>query len=408
MRRLWLTPSRVASLSSLTPLPQRSRRSPTRAVGIVTNEFFDAALGRMGGFGWAARVSAECLNDGPGARYRPVLLAGRGGLGRQRPERHESGILLVRHDDDQRRYRSKLDGARVGLFLTIDYRPNYRPVLETRDLPTLVWVRDPRTPSDNELIATLELPTGGDPPQGIASIDCHSLAAYVDHALTTGARVAFASPAPGLAIPRMRATYGVEPDDMCFLPNPIRPFDTAAPETDRPRVAFLGRLDPIKRPWVVVELARRMPHVEFLLLGQTHFTGPGSWSPTRLPENVFLLGHIDGERKRSLLASSWLLINSSIHESLPISFLEALHVGTPIVSCQDPEGVTSRFGRYVGRFGGNGLDALDAFAIAVERLVDDRELRRRLGDAGREWARANHTPERFVATFTTLADSLGG
>jgi glycosyltransferase involved in cell wall biosynthesis len=103
-----------------------------------------------------------------------------------------------------------------------------------------------------------------------------------------------------------------------------------------------------------------------------------------------------------------MIVNTSIHESLPISFLEALHCATPIVSCQDPEGITSRFGRYVGRVDGSGLDALDAFEDAIESLLDDEDLRLRLGAEGREWARANHTPERFLDAFAEIAATLDG
>src|SRR4029079_16370483 len=103
-----------------------------RAVGIVANEFFDPALGRMGGFGWAARTSAECLAGARLIDRRPVLLAGKGGLGAHRPDRHESGIPLVRYSDDHKLYARRLDRARVELFLTVAYRPNYLPVLAAR------------------------------------------------------------------------------------------------------------------------------------------------------------------------------------------------------------------------------------------------------------------------------------
>jgi glycosyltransferase involved in cell wall biosynthesis len=394
------------TLRSALSRPRFGWGSTTRGVGIVANEFFDQALGRLGGFGWAASASAKSLGGSRALDRHPIFLAGRGGLGSDRPERHESGIPLVRYDDDHARYSRRLARARLGMLLTIDYRPNYLPVLEACALPTIVWIRDPRGPADLDRIATLKMPRGGEVPQGVGAIDCRSLGAYVARAGSLGVRVAFASPAPGLVAPRLRATYGVEPTAVRFLPNPVATVDAVAPEAERPRVAFLGRLDPIKRPWVFVQLARRFPRVEFALLGRPHFSGPGSWLPTRLPENVSVLGHVGGERKRDLLGSAWMVVNTSIHESLPISFLEALHCGTPIVSCQDPEGVTSRFGAYVGRWDGSGLDALDAFSDAIGRLVDDRDARRRLGESGREWARASHTPERFLSAFTSLAGSL--
>jgi len=50
---------------------------------------------------------------------------------------------------------------------------------------------------------------------------------------------------------------------------------------------------------------------------------------------------------------------------------------------------------------------LKVFADAIDHLLDDDDLRLRLGSEGRDWARANHTPERFLETFEELATSLG-
>ncbi len=377
-------------------------------VGIVCNEFFDLKLGRMGGFGWAARRSAECLVERPKLRYRPLLLAGRGGLADDQTARRSNGISLVKYTDDRARYAKTLARAHVSLFLTIDHRPNYIPVLETRpETPVIVWVRDPRTPDDVEKIATLEIPlSGGEPPLGVQSIDCRSLGTFVEEAKAAGSRVVFASPAPCFLAPKASATYGIASAQLAFMPNPLDVVPGRVRKESRPRVVFLGRLDPIKRPWVFVELARRLPHVEFLMLGQSHFTGSGSWQPSRLPANLRLLGHVDGDAKRGLLRSAWMIVNTSIHESLPISFLDALHSATPIVSCQDPERVTSRFGVFVGRWDGSGLEALGALSEAVERLVEDHSLRVRLGREGRAWARSTHTRQQFVSAFVRLADPI--
>jgi glycosyltransferase involved in cell wall biosynthesis len=374
-------------------------------VGIVANEFFDPALGRMGGFGWAARRSAECLRSSTAVGYSPLLVVGKGErLRGDGTSTHASGARLVRYEDRGGRYSRRLGHAGLSLFLTIDFRPNYVPVLTARRAPVVVWVRDPWTPEDRLRIATLEIPSSAAVPQGIGGYDCDSLAPFVAASEST---VVFASPAPGIAASKASDTYGLEIDDVAFLPNPVEPVAAEGHRTDRPSVAFLARLDPVKRPWVFVELARRLPRVDFLMLGQSHFTGPGSWSPpARMPPNVRLLGHVDGPEKTRILSAAWMLVNPSIHDGLPISFLEALHCGTPIVSCHDPEGVTSRFGIDVGRWDGSGMDALDAFASGIERLLDDEDLRLELGAAGRDWARANHTPESFLAAFTTLTRSL--
>jgi glycosyltransferase involved in cell wall biosynthesis len=386
----------------------RLRRLRQPSVGIVSNEFFDLELGRMGGFGWAARTSAECFATRPELGYRPLLLAGRGELAGAKVRR-SNGVPLVRYEDT-RRYALALRAARTSLVLTIDFRPNFLAVLDALpQTPVIVWVRDPRTPEDVEKIATLQLPSGTARPVGIASFDCTSLAPYVQRATSMGTRVIVAAPAPSLAAAKVPTTLGLDVREVPLLANPLDPAPDDVRKSSRPTVVFLGRLDPIKRPWMFVELARRFPSVEFLMLGQPHFSGEGSWEPRDLPDNVRPLGHVDAAEKTRLIASAWILVNTSIHEGLAISFLEALHCGTPLVSCQDPESVTSRFGLYVGRWDGSGLEGIDAFADAIQQLLDDEDLRLRLGHEGRTWVRATHTREHFVRTFgAPAAASAGG
>jgi glycosyltransferase involved in cell wall biosynthesis len=269
-------------------------------------------------------------------------------------------------------------------------------------------VRDPRPASDLSTIATLEIP--GDPaqPQGIVPIEPRSLRPLCTASLVEGRPLAFASPAPAHLRPKAADTYDLPALHLEFLANPLDPVD-AAPESRRPSVVFLGRLDPVKRPWLFVEVARLFPHVDFLMLGQAHFSGAGAgtrWMDGA-PPNLRLLSHVDGAEKASVLSSAWALVNTSIHEGLPVSFLEALHCGLPIVSCQDPEEVATRFGVYVGRFDGSGTDAVPAFADALARLLDDAALRTELGAAGRAWVRASHTRERFVERFLQLVEELG-
>jgi glycosyltransferase involved in cell wall biosynthesis len=384
----------------------RSRRPGQPAVGIVSNEFFDLALGRMGGFGWAARTSAECLGTYGAAGYRPVLLVGRGGIADAKTARRSNGVPLIRYDDSTARYTRTLTRERVSLYLLIDYRPNYLPVLEARDgIPLVVWIRDPKTPDDYERIGTLRVPMSADPPVGVPMIDTRSLGSLVARLVESGIPVSLVSPAPTIAAAKAPAAYGTTAP-VTLLPNPLTVTTGETERAARPRIVFLARLDPIKRPWLFVELARRFPGVDFCMLGQSHFTGPGSWQPSSIPENLQVLGHVDGPAKTRLLGSASMLVNTSIHEALPVSFLEALHCGTPIVACCDPELVVSRFGAYVGEWEGSGLDSLSAFSDAIERLLDERDLTQRLGHEGREWARQTHTREQFLAAFARLAGSM--
>jgi len=379
-----------------------AQRNPTGRrikLGVVANEFFDPALGRMRGFGWAACQVSRCLRAEPGLGIDVVFLS------RERDAKapaeasvHET--RLIHRRERSIGYARRVRAERIDLLLCIDYRPSYRGLLRLLPrTPMVVWVRDPRTPREMARIATLRIPGQEDqPPKGIDAIDCTSLAGVVRTSRWLRRPVLFATLAASLA-EEIPATYGVASPRVALLPNPLE-FDAGEVEKSaQPTVVFLGRLDPIKRPWLFVELARRFPRARFLLLGQAHDRGAGAWQPRAVPANARLVGHVGGEEKRRILASAWVLVNTSIHEGLAVSFLEALACEVPLLACVDTERVVSRFGIFAGRFDGDGLAALPSLEEGLGRLLENGGLRAQLGSEGRRWVRKTHTRERFVAAF---------
>jgi len=154
-----------------------------------------------------------------------------------------------------------------------------------------------------------------------------------------------------------------------------------------------------------VEVARRLPEVSFVFLGRNHFSD--SWAPLSAPSNCAFRGHLDGPGKEELLERGWLLLNTSIHESLAVSFLEALRSETPVVSCQNTENLAARFGTFVGRWDGDGLGSVEAFVGAIRDLVASTEKRRSLGAAGRLWVEATHSREQFLEHFRAAVRRSG-
>jgi glycosyltransferase involved in cell wall biosynthesis len=380
----------------------------------VANEFFDPLVGGMGGYGWVARECALCLSESEfslasevSSRGSALFLTGNFPISPSSYETRTHGLPLVyARPMDWAGYVSHLHGLQIDLLLTIDYRPSYDfPLSALPETPMIVWVQDPRPNDDIEKVNTLRIPGSAAIPYGIHPIDCTGLAAVAYESELIGRPILFACPAPGLLDKAVR-TFGLNTPRLEFLPY-LLDFDPGRIRKSlRPTVVFLGRLDPIKRPWVVVELARLFPEVQFLLLGQAHFQGPGAWQPDSVPENVRLVGHVGGEEKRSLLASAWALINTSIHEALPVSFLEALLYEMPLISCQNPENLASSFGSYVGRWDGTGLEGLHAFSDGLSRVLDDQELRLRLGRKGQQWVRDHHGRANFQASFQMLYEKV--
>jgi glycosyltransferase involved in cell wall biosynthesis len=378
-------------------------------VGLIANEFFDERLGRVGGFGQAARRVAECFNHDGSLGVDVVFLSGeqRAGSGQREIRVHDTRMILA--DPRRRAYYARIRRERFDLLLTIDYRRNYRGMLLALPrTPALVWVRDPRTPEDVARVQTLRMPgaASGERPQGIEPVDCRSLSGVVRLSRWVGRPIILAVAAPFLA-ENVTSTYGLNKAAPVFLPTVVEIDPGGTPKSPRPTVVYLGRFDPIKRPWLFVEIARHFPEAEFLMMGKSNFHGPGSWQPHDLPPNVKVLGHLDDEERNRVLAASWVLVNTSIHESLSSSFLEALACESPLLSCLDPGGIVSRFGIFAGRYDGDGLDSVPQLSLGLRRLLDDHTLRAALGRSGRQWVTEVYSRSAFLAAFDDICRRLG-
>ncbi len=100
--------------------------------------------------------------------------------------------------------------------------------------------------------------------------------------------------------------------------------------------------------------------------------------------NLQLLGFVDqfeSAKLYALLSQSWILVNTSVREGLPTSFLEALANKCALLSSVDPGGVTREYGEFVTD---------DDFAAGLSKLLrDDAWLAK--GEAG--WTYVNRTFE---------------
>jgi glycosyltransferase involved in cell wall biosynthesis len=297
---------------------------------------------------------------------------------------------------------------RFDLVVAIDYRRRYRKLFRLLPrTPILVWVRDPRTPEDCARIQGVRLPGAqAVAPSGLKSADTTSLGSVCRWSRLAGRRVVLGTTSPALQV-KVAGAYGVRGAQVDLLPNIVDLDPGTVVKSAKPSVVFLGRLDAYKRPWLFVELARHFPDVEFLLLGQPHFSEAHDWRAEGLTPNVHCLGHVDGPEKLRLLGAAWALVNTSVHEGLAVSFLEALKCQTPLVSCIDTEGVVSRFGCHVGWEGGHGLGLVPAFREGLRALLDDRPRREALGRAGRAWVDRVHTREGFLRAFHGLCGKAG-
>lgn len=148
--------------------------------------------------------------------------------------------------------------------------------------------------------------------------------------------------------PKVKSLYGLE-EEPGFLPNPVDVPQRLPGKSAEPTVCFLGRFDGEKRPELFFRLAKRFPEIRFIAMGRSH-DGARDRRLRRLYRgirNLELPGFVAGEEKERLLGESWVLVNTSVSECLPVSFLEAAAHGCAILSFHDPDSFASGFGCHV-------------------------------------------------------------
>lgn len=181
-------------------------------------------------------------------------------------------------------------------------------------------------------------------------------------------------------------------DVPAFLPNPLRLGETKHPKADAPTVCYLGRWDARKRPEMLLELAARFTHVNFIFVGAC-LNDPERDAAIRKQcealENVTAPGWIDPEQRAAILDSAWILVNTSTRECLPVSYLEAGARKCAILSHCNADDFASEFGFWAKR------GDLSDYVQGLQFLLDNDRWRG-LGEKAQSYVKDTHEYEKVI------------
>lgn len=119
-------------------------------------------------------------------------------------------------------------------------------------------------------------------------------------------------------------------------------------------------------------------------------------------KNLHFLGHLEGEKKEKYLKEAKILVNTSIHEALPVSFLEAFSYNVCVVSNQNPDNLVSRFGGYVGPSLGDGWDDVCKYISAIKNIMSNENIRINMAREAKKYVTSNHSHEEFLKIFNNV------
>lgn len=334
-------------------------------VCLVATELF--AWGRLGGFGAATRMIGRKLAE-RGVRVSVVVPAGEGQRRREELDGMEiHSFPLTKYPFTGGIYRG------LGADIYHSEEPSWGTKLALEAVPGarhIVTCQNPKTGEDWGLVERyyplrrriynrLTAPAIDECVKQLDAVYCQAR----------------------FTIPKTRALYKLATDPG-FLPNPVKVPSKKPVKPPEPTVCFLSRFDAEKRPEVFFELAKEFPDVRFVAAGRAHSKQRDDDLVRRYysVRNLEFPGFIEGGEKEALLSMSRVLVNTSVSECLPVSFLEAAAHGCAILSPHDPDGFALRFGYHVKD---------SDYASGLRWLLEGSNWRE-AGERGRRYVSAVH------------------
>jgi len=166
-------------------------------------------------------------------------------------------------------------------------------------------------------------------------------------------------------------------------------------------VAWVAMLREVKRPDLLIEVARNMPQTRFIVGGgmTTFFARPGYGdqivNELRTLPNVDYRGKVAPEEAIEIIANAGLLLSTSYEEGFPSTFLEAWSAGTPVVTLVfDPGSIIKRFGLGIV----SGID-LAAITNSIAYLLRSPDVREQIGRRAQDYISTHHSETSAVKSF---------
>ncbi len=381
-------------------------------VGLLVEEFYDKDLGGFGGYGILAReYIAKYI---PNSEIEIEVIIG---------SNSKKEIKTIKRDGIKIHYLPKnwsskmdIDFIYLGLvqkffkeqkfdvYLSIEMsRIAYEVMRREKDKKLILWVQDPRPDYDWEEIKSVPMSNEYD-----SYINYYSKwegkIQNLLKKLNEEKRLVLISQGEYLKKKAIDLYKLPEDTKIEYFPNPVVINDNFNIADKRENVLFLGRLTPVKRPWIYFELAKKFPENIFYVCGQGTEIDK-IIEKYKDVKNLKFMGHVSGEEKDRLLRECKVLVNTSIHEAIPVSFLEAISYGQKLLSCQNPDDITKNNGYFTGTILGEGLDQIEEFQKGLQFCLENYKESEIVESI--EKIKDNHNLDKFINNMRELLKKEG-
>ncbi len=317
-----------------------------RTISLLAEEFFHKDLRGFGGYGATLKYLTDNFNGKSLLNFNVIITYPISEKRAEIKRYHNSKVLVIPRG--RRNYIlnscdliNKIFNLHTDVFLTVDYFGTYEYILsQVPSLPIIVWNKDPRGESEWRNIFTLSLEQQAlqksfDEILRLTKNLKDSFKNLYDISKRIKRTILVVSEAEFI-FQRAKNLFGLADLPFNLLRKPMYfPSLDRINFSDTPSFLFIGRLDPIKRPWIFFEIAKRFKNFKFYVAGESHFPALMDKIINKYNNlnNLIFLGKVMGEKKAEILNHVWAVVNTSIHEGLPVTFIESFSYGKPVIAC---------------------------------------------------------------------------
>lgn len=188
--------------------------------------------------------------------------------------------------------------------------------------------------------------------------------------------------------------------NVCYVKNGIE-SPSIIPELEWPipikykhKVLCIARLSPQKNHQLFIDIAKQMPDVAFIWIGNQADVG-------NMPNNVFFLGNIPNAGKYCQLAD--LVVLTSNYEGMPMVILEAMSYGKPVVA-SNVGGVSEIV---INNYTGYAVEnRVDIFVRSINNLLNNKELYNEISNNEVKYFKDNLTVSIMVDNYLRIYKSI--
>lgn len=170
-------------------------------------------------------------------------------------------------------------------------------------------------------------------------------------------------------------------------------------------VLWVGTIRSIKQPELLLKIAEMLPMYKFRMIGGRDDVHPEFYDVIKLKAqkipNLEFIGFVPYDKMHQYYRESSLLVNTSIKEGFPNTFLEAWINNIPIVSLNaDPDEIIckNQLGYHSKTF--------EQMINDIDALLKNNTLRNEMGKNARKYVEENHDINKIVDQFERLLSMM--